>query len=402
MIVVASDIHLTDRLSGDPVTDTELVRWLEMVEQRWNSLRGENPDEPLEFVFLGDIVDILRSREWDTAQAMPWTGLDEGFTSFQHGYQEETATRAAESTLKRYPSFFLKLAQLRAEKARVQYVPGNHDFMVQCSPGARGKVAEAFGLTGGALAAVYQNESLRLWAEHGHAYDSFNLHQAASGQWAFGDAVVLLFVNRLAGRIAEQLNIPEWHPLTLALQRLDNVEPSWLLPQFIARTIQDHLVNKAEREKANKEVKEVAKELLSHSHFATHSDQTIRHLFELLVRWDLAGLATSTRAAIDQFLVKDNLARHAYTVHRESKDKDLIIFGHTHHTEARPLMTYERNTRGVMYVNTGTWRSVQLSATMASNQLDQFWPIRTYSWLEVHRERKTGRVLSRLVHERVL
>lgn len=392
MLVVASDVHMTDREEGDAVTDSELLGWLQGVEARWRAL---NPPEPLTLLFLGDVVDLLRSVVWDEGDIFPWLGLNERFTSFAEGHQEERAERAAAATVARYPAFFAALRGLRDQQVEVRYLPGNHDFMVRCSPGARRVISQAFGVAESALEREISADlpEYDLWAEHGNAYDPYNLHVPSIGKWAFGDAVVIFLVNRLASRVAKRLNVPMRHRVPRALSELDNVEPSYLLPQFIMRIVERHLVSDIDRSAMRDEVKKTASELLSFDYFKSRMyEDTLgpRRAMELLVKWDMAGVAAKVAELTSR---STNLTEDAYAVHRRS-GRRLVVFGHTHDAAVVPLVEYEEGAKQCFYINTGTWRRVH-SRTWESRE--RFCSVRTASWTEFL---QSGAPRFRHLHER--
>src|SRR5437867_845543 len=115
MLVVISDVHMTDRETGAPVTDTELTNFIQ-------DIKGLKPqDEELTLLFLGDIIDFLRSEQWEglyVAQpgAAPWTSLGQGFTGFEGSVQEKCLLGVADGVKKRYPAFAKALRELKSQR----------------------------------------------------------------------------------------------------------------------------------------------------------------------------------------------------------------------------------------------------------------------------------------------
>jgi hypothetical protein len=62
MLVVVSDLHITDRDAGAPVSDAELTKFV-------GEIAGLDPGEPMTLLLLGDILDLLRSDQAGRAPA---------------------------------------------------------------------------------------------------------------------------------------------------------------------------------------------------------------------------------------------------------------------------------------------------------------------------------------------
>jgi len=397
MLVIASDLHMTDRQLGDPVTDAELVSWLENVEKRWEAVRNV---EELHIIFLGDVVDLLRSTVWDEEDRLPWVGLNLGFKNFEYTYQDSAAEAAAQAICGRYGGFLKHLKALRERGASVTYVTGNHDFMLECSAKARAVVAREFGLNSAdRFPTSLDLPEYDLWVEHGNRFDPYNLHLPARGAWAFGDAVVVFLVNRLPIKVSEELRVPMNHPTVRALSELDNVEPSWLLPHFIGRTVEGTLANRIEREATRDAVKKGVKELLDLRYFdgdAYRQLENHRKLVKWLVDWDLSKIATTIG---QMFSSANNLKSEAYMQHREHR-RSHVVFGHTHNATVYPLASYDAGRHQAFYLNTGTWRKTYLRAHGGSRSAPQFSSIRTASWVEFLRPDGAVNAKFRHLHER--
>lgn len=146
MLIVVSDVHMTDRAVGAPVRDWELdalVRHVESLEPR---------KEGLTLLLLGDIIDFLRSGEWDRLWeeengAAPWSSLGPGFEGFQGSLQEKRLLAVAAGVERRYPAFATALKKLKnVREAQIHYVVGNHDYMLQLSPSLRARVVKFLSL----------------------------------------------------------------------------------------------------------------------------------------------------------------------------------------------------------------------------------------------------------------
>src|SRR5205823_4335119 len=88
-------------------------------------------------VFVGDILELLRSRKWDALWSKgvaPWGGMSKNFENFLGSRSEDCAVEIAKGIQNRYTSFSTKLKQLvKSGKITTTYIYGNHDYMVQLS-----------------------------------------------------------------------------------------------------------------------------------------------------------------------------------------------------------------------------------------------------------------------------
>lgn len=81
MLVVISDVHMTDRVTGSPVTDKELVWFVDEVA------RLKPGNKRLTLLFLGDVFDYLRSQLWGElfekhSGCAPWSNASKDFANF--------------------------------------------------------------------------------------------------------------------------------------------------------------------------------------------------------------------------------------------------------------------------------------------------------------------------------
>jgi UDP-2,3-diacylglucosamine pyrophosphatase LpxH len=180
MLIVVSDLHMTDRETGAPVTDAELTSFVRNVQAL------EPRDEEITLLLLGDVIDFLRSEQWQLLWdkhegAAPWSSLGPSFTGFEESLQEECLLRVAHGVEERYPGFAAALKDLKKHRnSRITYVAGNHDFMVQLSSTLRKQVADFLSLDDDPkkpFPMEFEDRKLSVYAEHGNRYDTTNWHQ---------------------------------------------------------------------------------------------------------------------------------------------------------------------------------------------------------------------------------
>jgi len=79
MLVIISDLHLTDGTSGETIrpgafrTFRESLRAL-AYDASWRDEKKYSPIDGIDLVLLGDILDVIRSTRWCAAGAgvRPW------------------------------------------------------------------------------------------------------------------------------------------------------------------------------------------------------------------------------------------------------------------------------------------------------------------------------------------
>jgi UDP-2,3-diacylglucosamine pyrophosphatase LpxH len=104
MLVVVSDLHMTDRETGAPVTDVELEAFVRQVE------RLEPREEGVTLLLLGDIIDLLRSERWgrlwnQRKGAAPWSHTERGFADFVGSHPERVVLAIVKTVAQRYGRF---------------------------------------------------------------------------------------------------------------------------------------------------------------------------------------------------------------------------------------------------------------------------------------------------------
>lgn len=370
MLVIVSDLHMTDRDTGAPVTDTELEAFVREV----GTLEPQN--EKLKVLLLGDIIDFLRSEQWEELWkkengATPWSGLGRDFEGFADSLQEQRLQTIAEGVEKRYSAFAKALKTLKKNRdTEIHYVAGNHDFMLQLSPLVRARIVNLLSLDedpNKPFPLEYEDRALSVYAEHGNRYDKTNWHQARAGLWAIGDAIVLRVVNQFGALARAELHLTDRTPLGRAVQEIDNVEPDIHIPLYIAWLGQTKLVSGAERRKLVNCWRETVSSFLSLEEFREDRygdlSTAIRWLRRLYQIADLDGMLGHLKKVPAEIGV--NYALRAYLVKTEAQ---IRVFGHTHKPGVHALPEVGGQRRH--YLNTGAWRRVITRLNVEGERLD--------------------------------
>ena len=291
MLVIISDIHLTDGSSGKTIHPGAFKVFRQRLrdlayDASWRVQPGGNnkakykPIEAFDVILLGDILDVIRSKKWlmsGPGRVRPW---DYGRNS---EINKRLANKVGEITsdiirknkdaldvLKgissgRVATRWITLPpatsngkpdntvgwepddprRVRVE-IRIHYMAGNHEWFYNI-PGKpyndiRSKIKTAMGLANNPKVPFphdpEESDDIRkvldehhVWARHGDIHDSFN-YQDNHGRLAssLGDVIVIELVNRFPHEV-DKLNVPQ--SLKENLKEIDNVRPLFFIPLWI-------------------------------------------------------------------------------------------------------------------------------------------------------------------------
>jgi UDP-2,3-diacylglucosamine pyrophosphatase LpxH len=355
MLVVISDVHMTDRTTGGPVTDRELVGFVEEIGKL------KPGGKPLTLLLLGDMFDYLRSELWSELfekhpGCVPWTNAKENFANFADSHQEAQLLRIQEGIEQRYQQFSKALKDLKKLGGlTIRYVFGNHDYMLQLSPPTRERVVRFLSLDENPTREFpmeYEDKKLSVYAEHGHRYDDYNWHQREAGLWAIGDAIVIRVVNRFGELAAKELNLTNKMALGRAVHEIDNIEAYAQIPLYVEWLAKSSLANKVDRDRLYACWQRTVAEFLALPEFQERKYGSLASKIGLLRK--LYGVFDDKKIAKMLPGFKTNYAQKAYL--ETTTNAILRVYGHTHEPGIHPLDEVAGQRR--YYANTGTWRRV--------------------------------------------
>jgi len=292
MLVIASDIHLTDGTSGATIREGAFRTFRQRLrdlayDASWRAPASVDqkaryePIEQFDIILLGDILDVIRSSKWlddDQKGVRPWdiasrrperrVALEKKVAQIARAILKNN--KASLKVLKgfsvgRKATEWITLPpatdagrvdetvgwEAEAEgrvrvKVRIHYVVGNHEWFFNL-PGAgydriRSDIKKAMGLANdpnvpfphdpqesASLAGILREH--RVWARHGDIYDSFNYRKEAGRRAAsLGDAIVIELIDRFPHVVGE-LDVPD--AVKEGLREIDNVRPNVLVPVWI-------------------------------------------------------------------------------------------------------------------------------------------------------------------------
>jgi len=424
MLVIISDLHLTDGTSGATVSPGAFELMAErLVDLSISASQRRDgryqPVERLDLLLLGDVLDVIRSTQWLDGQARPWDGHDS-----QSLFQQVARitgdilglNKPALAVLRRLakqgltvPPALTNGRPVAGECAhvpvRIHYMVGNHDWFFHL-PGEhynklRRQLASHMGLATSPNAPFphepwESNELLqvlrrhKVFARHGDIYDPFN-YEGDRDASSLGDVIVLELLSRFNIQVARQLGDDLPTAALAGLRELDNVRPVLLIPVWIDGLLERSCPQPAIRKEVKRIWDNLADQFLEHP-FVRERDtwcpvdivdslqKALKFSRRLSVGWaswiarfyaELRGASTDSyyQHALSEQDFRNRRARH-------------IVYGHTHHSEVIPLDASFADgfVLHQTYFNSGTWRRVH-DQTRLNLREHEFMPADTMTYL---------------------
>lgn len=409
MLVIISDLHLTDGTSGETIKAGAFRVFRERLrdlsyDASWRADGRYQPVEELHLVLLGDILDLIRSTKWLDGDARPWSGpeaLAEQVGAISRAILQNNAeSLAVLKSLDDGQTVTLPPATAEGQPARVSrepdapervpvkvhthYMVGNHDWFYHLPGEAfdriRRNVVDAIGLVNppgtpfphdpGESATISGFcERHGVFARHGDIYDPFN-YEGDRDTSSLGDAIVVELLNRFPTEVRREIGDELPEGCLEGLKEIDNVRPLLVIPVWIdgllRRTCQDP--------RQVKKVKDIWDRLADQFldlDFVRDRDSTF-NLFDNVDKLELVlkfsrGVSFQTAARLINWVQEkmwgggSPFYQNAFS-ERAFKDRaaQFVVYGHTHHYQVVPLdASYVGgNLLNQMYLNSGTWRRV--------------------------------------------
>ena len=415
MLVIISDLHLTDGTSGHTISsgafDIFYERLVDLaINASWRVDGKYQPIERFDILLLGDVLDVIRSARWGTQNAVrPWTNpqqpefvdlagritgdiLRQNDRSFQmlravgHGQ----AITIPPATNAGQPAYGVPRLPV---DVKIHYMVGNHDWFFHLpGPGfdaIRQGVVKSLGLANRADQPfahdpAESDEILdvmrrhKVFARHGDVYDPFNFegHRDAS---SLGDAIVIELLNRFAMAVENELANDLPQATLLGLREIDNVRPLLLVPVWIEGLLERTCPFASQRQQVKRVWDGLADRFLSLPFVRQRDTWSPNDLVDGLqnmlkfskhvsIGWASSilewinnlrgpGDASFSRSALGEQDFRNRRAKH-------------VVYGHTHHPETVPLdASYaEGYVLNQTYFNSGTWRRVHRQTALALNE----------------------------------
>jgi UDP-2,3-diacylglucosamine pyrophosphatase LpxH len=415
MLVFISDLHFVDGSAGEHNLSTRAFEYFfdDLVAI---ATKPSNDVKEIKIVLLGDIFDLLRTENWFgyPVDERPWGTND-------HAIEVHALTLFDLIVEANQPTFQVirqNRADLKnrcqlADEARMFYLPGNHDRLVNSYPSLRKKVIDCLGFPAAwqnpadPFPHTYEDLAYGVFARHGHEYDKYNYEGGATytlndyQRVPIGDPITTELVAKLPYTLAQHLDrVPDLPPedrlaIKRNFQEIENVRPlssiiEWLLYQVRqSRTLKEVIEDTVQEVITGFDNLDFVKGWYArHDKWLDWRDEADKiQAFLFLLRhfkldrtealWDLAMQAK------DYFLKDDLLAAAPQEYFHLDPRLRYVVYGHTHD----PLVSAVRSTPGnpypleQVYLNTGTWRGRFFKAS----QNDSFIPWKNMTWVIFYR-----------------
>lgn len=418
MLVIISDLHLTDGTTGKTIAADAFEHFRSNVQELayFGSFRQDSnkyqPIESLDIVLLGDILDLIRSTKWSDEDvshpnyARPWNDLEDAEERAALARKVDQITddiliknvqaltilhgMANGNPITLPPASGTGLPDSNAARqpviTRIHYLLGNHDwFLIIDAPefeAVRQKVTAVIGLANPpgpyphdpadseALSRLYADH--QVFARHGDIYDPFNYDEHAGRAAAsLGDAIVVDLLNRFPQEVGRRLgparvDEPNLPGLFEGLAELANVRPSLLVPVWIQGVLKQNNIPPDLGNEVKRIWNELADETLE-SPFIREKDTWMPFdtvdLLEMTLRFSraLSFHSISELVSLIQEKIWGGDSSFAKFALKEPAFLDqsakFFAYGHTHHYEVVPLYVpiVDEVPFKQMYFNSGTW-----------------------------------------------
>ena len=441
MLVIISDLHLTDGTSGTTIGPRAFETFKDRVQElafkaSWrndeNGNRYYHPVETIDVVLLGDILDIIRSSRWNDAPngIRPW--------SDPHDPDFIATVKAINDDMLEFNKDSLHLLKTLGEAGkqkngrltlprsvggkprsvtnepndpgrtaihvRLHYMVGNHDWFYHLpGPGydeIRNKVVEAMGLANDPRTpfphSIEESPMLshickehKVYMRHGDIHDPFNyVPEKGRDASSLGDAIVVELLNRFPVQVEKELGDVLPSDCLNGLKEIDNVRPLLYIPIWINglldRTCKDQKLRRAVNDIWNN----LADQFLDLDFVKQHDTINPFEAVDMLQLGLKISQQTSFKTVskvIGFFMSKKRTAGETYykeALTEEAYRKDevnYIVYGHTHHQEIVPIDIRDDGSQ-VIYMNSGTWRQVY-ELTRAESKEHKFLGFQVMNYL---------------------
>lgn len=412
MLLIVSDLHLTDGSSGETVHQGSLRVFRERLRglayaASWRAGGKYRPIERLDVLLLGDVIDVLRSSRWQLTPAggvetvRPWSDPAGGALAAK--VDEITA-----AAIEHNRTFFRLLRELRSGgiacvptraangkpatsargsaprdpvDVRLHYMAGNHDWYFHL-PGApftrtRGRVVRALGLENDPAQPFPHSaeepaaervrallEQHRICARHGDIYDPFN-YAGDRNAASLGDAIVIELLTRFVVEAQHQLRGTLPPACLAALNEIDNVRPLWLAPVWVAEVTRRACPDAHQLRQVQALWNDCASDFLHHPFVREQLRCSRMRLrgdkLRLVLRMSTQALRGGSGRLLGWLVRRQRTLRPSYArfAAREpalaSGAARYVVYGHTHRHE---MVTLDAGSGDRLYFNSGAWRPV--------------------------------------------
>lgn len=406
MIVIVSDLHFTDGTCGETVSPDAVGLFADRLQDLvFNASRRSDgryvPVESLDLVLLGDILDVVLSKQWLAASVRPWTdSQSDSFVRLVDAVTRSILIRNQEAlsglrAIAAGESIRIPPADPSGQPAqdawgdylavpvRIHYLCGNHDWYYHLVGPAydriRRSIRESMALDNpGDVPFPYEIEESgrlmdvclehRVYPRHGDRFDAFNF-SGDRDRSSLGDAIAIDLISRFLVEVEDRLggNLPD--ACRFALHQTESVRPLIAVPvwvrEILEQTCPDGSIQREVQAIWSRSIEQLLGldfiRALDTLHPFDNVDK-LQLLFRIpadlpasVVSWVLGFVdrfSTDHGKAFQDHAAEDR-ARYARVRH--------VVYGHTHYHEVVPLgIDYAAGAQSsCLYLNSGTWKRVQ-------------------------------------------
>ncbi len=413
MLVIISDLHLTDGSSGETIREGAFRILRERLsdlayDASWRSEDSYEPIKSFDIVLLGDILDLIRSGKW----------LDKPRTGKGVRPWDDPRTQAYQNKIKAISDAILKnnagsldeLKKMSLGKlitipsatadgkpavrdvkrltvdVRIHYLIGNHDWFYHLDAqqygtaynNIRKKVVSAMGLANSANQPFphdpFESKDIQdvfrkhqVFARHGDIYDPFN-YEGDRNLSSLGDAIVIELVNRFPRVVRQEMEKELPEVCMRGLREIDNVRPLLMIPVWVDGLLRRTCPDPDQQKKVKNIWNNLADQFLDLKFVKNHNK-----IFSLFDSYDKLRIALkfsggvsldfasrlATRLARRAHGTEDRFYKNAFLEQSfKNRSARYIVYGHTHQYEVVPLDSAPIGDQilNQMYFNSGTWR----------------------------------------------
>jgi len=412
MLVIISDLHLTDGTSGSTISPGAFYllsdRLADLGLSASHRCDGSyRPIERIDLVLLGDVLDVIRSAQWLQSPIRPWHDAKSGalldtvsqitagilrHNSAALGHCRNLAERGISlppATRGGQPA----LGETQSLPVRIHYMVGNHDWFYHLPGENYNQLRRQLGATMGLATypdapfphEIWESNELvqvmrqhKVFARHGDVYDPFN-YEGDRDTSSLGDVIVLELLGRFGVQVAQELGSDLSASVLAGLREIDNIRPLLMIPVWVDGLLERCCPQPSVRKEVKRIWDELADEFLENP-FVRQRDtwcpvdivdglqKALKFSRRLSVGWAswVAEWIAALRGAGTDSYYPHALAEQDFR-NRRAKH---IVYGHTHRAEVVPLdASYADGfVLHQAYFNSGTWRRVHQQTQFAPRE----------------------------------
>lgn len=364
---ILSDIHLHAPINRGltPLSDEQQQTQLIQFMHRLNS--ESNDSTELLLVLNGDIIDINGS--WFETPA-PWNQSDPAAVQARYHQVLRNILNHNASVIKSWATL------LQHPKTKMVYIIGNHDYLLARDPSGQQLILNAIGAHLPAhsdfkqrvmFTHTYQNTELKLYAEHGHLLDPYNVYLQPDIP-PLGEVINIAMMNQLPSRVRTQFNEQGYtegniQNITKRLRDIEHLRPLTLFPLWVNMLAEQFSANSPKAPSRQLIEQDIRETIITTIHEQKILD-LIADKFRVPV-WFLQRVVqgclrmpwvlNATSYLLSKIIRQDQGNKDQYKKAQRlyyHSGYQLIAFGHTHKPSAKPIGEHG------YYFNTGSWTPV--------------------------------------------